>query len=230
MPRKTGATIPADTNPPESYRRVLCIPGTPEWLALVNGALWVLTQSWYWDAASGDVQAVTERAGQMYFEFQDESGDCDVVHYVGELMFRASENVPDGWLMCNGAEVAKADYPALWDEIGTIWGAASNPTDNFLLPDYRNRFPLGSGMGSARSIGSIGGTETVTLTASQIPPHTHDAPVSGAASGGVGNTAVYGAGIFLEPRLPTQTNTGGGGSHNNMPPYAACWILIYAGE
>lgn len=77
MPRKSGATIPPDINPPEEFRRVLCIPASPEWLGLVAGALWVLTQEWYWNAETGDVTAVTDRALQMYLEYQDQSGACD---------------------------------------------------------------------------------------------------------------------------------------------------------
>lgn len=76
MARK-GATIPADTDPPDNFSRVLCIPGTPEWLALVTGALYVLTQEWYWNADTGDVDAVVARAKQMYFQFEDQDPECE---------------------------------------------------------------------------------------------------------------------------------------------------------
>ena len=228
MPR-TGATIPADIDPTETYRRVLCVPGSVEWLALVNGALWVLTQSWYWDAASGDVQAVTERAQQMYFEFQDQNGACDVVAIVGEVKMLATPTIPDGWLYCNGDEVAKATYPLLWDAITTFWGTAANPTLNFKLPDFRNKFPIGYAVGGGTpAFGSYGGEATHTLTTAEIPAHSHDAPVSTAASGSTGQTAVASSGVFLQTRLATQ-NTGGGGAHNNMPPYGALSFIIYAG-
>lgn len=74
---KRGAIIPDPVDPAEQFSRVICIPGTPDWLSLVNGALWVLTQEWYWDASTGDVDAVVARAKRMYFEFQDQNGTCE---------------------------------------------------------------------------------------------------------------------------------------------------------
>lgn len=232
MARK-GAIVPADTNPPAEYRRVLCIPGTPEWIALVNGALWVLTQPWYWDAQTGDVDAVTARARQFYYEFQEQNGACDVPNrIIGEITMMANASLPDGWLYCEGDEVAKATYPDLWAVIGTLWGTASNPTDNFLLPDMRNRFPLGfSGDASAPVFASSGGEQNVTLSLSQIPSHAHyiynersyapfavPGTVGGLGFSGTGGSDTYKTGL-----------EGSGAAHNNMPPYRALSFIIYAG-
>jgi len=228
--RRTGATIPEDTDPPESYRRVLCIPGTPEWLALINGALWVLTQNWYWNADTGDVEAVTTRAQRMYFEFQDQNGGCDVTADIGDIKLHASTNVPPLWLMCNGADVAKVDYPLLYAEIGDAWGTAANPTDDFKLPDLRERVPMGYGMGGGRYIATFGGQETVALTVNQIPPHQHTT-YSGELYrlGTTGGSATMIGGEISNPDIKTG-NTGGGQTHTNMQPYATVAVLIFAGE
>jgi microcystin-dependent protein len=231
MAKRKGAIIPDPVNPSGTYRRVLCIPGSPDWIALVTGALYVLTQAWYWDAQTGDVDAVVERAKQMYFEYQDQSGDCDpVTEIVGEIRMMANATLPDGWLYCNGDEVAKATYPELWDAITDAWGTATNPTDNFLLPDLRNRFPLGFAQGGGSpAFASLGGEAAHTLTTAEMPSHAHDTVANNlwqiTTTGGAG-VAPSGAGTTLDINTG---NTGGGGAHNNMPPYAAISFIIYAG-
>ena len=47
--------------------------------------------------------------------------------------------VPDGWLECDGSEVLRADYPALFAVIGTTFGVPTDDT-KFKLPDLRDRF------------------------------------------------------------------------------------------
>jgi microcystin-dependent protein len=46
--------------------------------------------------------------------------------------------------LCDGSEISRIDYAALFSQIGTYWGAGDGST-TFNLPDMRNRVPLGSG-------------------------------------------------------------------------------------
>jgi microcystin-dependent protein len=43
---------------------------------------------------------------------------------------------PDNWLICNGAEVSKSDYPELYSVIGDIYGTSSS-SSTFKLPDLQ---------------------------------------------------------------------------------------------
>ena len=48
---------------------------------------------------------------------------------------------------------------------------------NFALPDLRGRVTVGTGTGnglSVISIGQTGGSETFTMSTSEMPAHTHD--------------------------------------------------------
>jgi len=167
--------------------------------------------------------------------------------------------IPSGWYLCNG----------------------SNGT-----PDLRNRFIVGAGSGSSYSVGNTGGSNTVTLSTSQIPSHSHTTnnhshnasvsdpghghSVSVSDPGHSHNTSVTGAKLFpgyggahvpyggaggypgthfnmsnantgisanasnantsisvsTGNANPSTNNTGGGGSHENRPPYyALCYIM-----
>ncbi|MBR3371168.1 MAG: tail fiber protein [Rhodobacteraceae bacterium] len=75
----------------------------------------------------------------------------------GALMDFARQTAPDGWLICNGAEVPRAQYPALFAAIGTIWGVGDGST-TFNLPDLRGEFrrgwDAGRGVDAGRAFGS----------------------------------------------------------------------------
>jgi hypothetical protein len=53
----------------------------------------------------------------------------------GSMVEWPSEVVPTGWLECDGSSLLRADYPALFAVIGTIYGAADST--HFSLPDKR---------------------------------------------------------------------------------------------
>lgn len=49
---------------------------------------------------------------------------------------------PDGWLLCDGEEVSRANYARLFEAIGTIYGEGDGST-TFNLPDMRGLFVRG---------------------------------------------------------------------------------------
>lgn len=81
---------------------------------------------------------------------KDTSGALQKIYTppAGEIMLFAGDNVPDGWLPCNGALVNRSAYPELFEAIGTIYGTGDGST-TFALPDTSDRFPRFAGNGLA---------------------------------------------------------------------------------
>src|SRR5215210_3007874 len=92
---------------------------------------------------------------------------------------------PRGWAQCNGQIMSIAQDTALFSLLGTTYGGNGQTT--FALPDLRGRVPVHQGPGF--TLGQVGGSESVTLSTSQMTSHNH-APqaqtASGAASSPVG--------------------------------------------
>lgn len=94
--------------------------------------------------------------------------------YLGELRLFAGVQAPSGWHFCDGSLVPVSANEALFALLGTAFGGDGRT--NFGLPDLRGRVPVGMGAGPAltdRVFATSGGSETVTLTQSQVPIHTH---------------------------------------------------------
>ena len=68
----------------------------------------------------------------------------DEVIPAGTVLAIATSNIPEGFLLCNGAAVSRTDYARLFEAIGTIYGAGDGET-TFNLPDLRDRFIEGAG-------------------------------------------------------------------------------------
>lgn len=63
---------------------------------------------------------------------------------VGSLLWYSSTTVPPGYLLCNGSEVKRAQYPKLFAVIGTTYGDGNSKT-TFNLPDLRGKIVRGWG-------------------------------------------------------------------------------------
>jgi microcystin-dependent protein len=97
---------------------------------------------------------------------------------IGTLLPFAGNNVPDGFLLCDGSEVTIIQYPDLYDVIGTTYNGAT-PTvgiATYRLPDMRGRFALGrDNMDNGLQIpfNAVGGSVTYVDagggTASRVP-------------------------------------------------------------
>jgi microcystin-dependent protein len=94
--------------------------------------------------------------------------------YVGEIRMFGGNFAPAGWAFCSGQLLPISENETLFQLIGTTYGGDGQST--FALPDLRGRLPLHQGAaqsGSTFQIGQLSGTESVTLTTSQVPAHSH---------------------------------------------------------
>ncbi|MEM0995966.1 MAG: hypothetical protein AAGN35_02755 [Bacteroidota bacterium] len=142
----------------------------------------------------------------------------------GMIMMWSGSTVPSGWAICDGGN-------------GT--------------PDLRGRFVVGAGQGqglSNRGKGATGGTERVTLDASQMPVHSHAVNDPGhyhnwtatrqragtddhnntseLSHGDAGSSNIISKNTNVRTTGISLGNAGGGAAHENMPPfYALAYIM-----
>lgn len=152
--------------------------------------------------------------------------------YIGEIRMVGFNFAPLNWAFCNGQIMAISQNSTLFQLIGTTYGGDGQST--FALPNLQSRMPIHQGNGFA--LAQAGGAETVTLTASQIPAHTHPAQVS--SGGGTSNNpagnywANWTGSQYTDQGASAVMNagatapTGGNLPHNNLPPYVAVNFII----
>jgi microcystin-dependent protein len=85
--------------------------------------------------------------------------------FVGQIANFAGNFAPTGWAPANGQLLSIADNEELFKVIGTTYGG--DGVTDFKLPDLRGRIAIGAD--SANPIGSQKGTESVTVTRSELP-------------------------------------------------------------
>src|SRR5688572_10775523 len=94
--------------------------------------------------------------------------------FIGEIRMFAGNFAPAGWAFCDGQLMPISENDALFVLIGTTYGGDGQET--FALPNLQSRVPLHYGNGpdgQSYQLGEQIGVESVTLTANQIPQHTH---------------------------------------------------------
>ena len=67
----------------------------------------------------------------------------DTLAPCGMIAFFHTTDVPDGWLLCNGALVSRTEYARLFAKIGTKYGAGDGST-TFALPNLDGRVLQGT--------------------------------------------------------------------------------------
>ena len=156
--------------------------------------------------------------------------------YIGEIRPTAFSFAPKGWAFCNGQLLPINQNQALFSILGTTYGGDGRV--NFALPDLRGRAPVHRSQ--QIPLGSRTGEEAHTLTASEIPPHTHglsgsndiannSAPAGNLlAAKGRGGKDIYAAGNSPPQALSPQAIAPAGNSqpHDNMQPYATLNFII----
>ncbi len=152
----------------------------------------------------------------------------------GVIMAWTTDTAPTGWLLCDGSAVSRTTYSDLFAVISTVYGVGNGST-TFNVPDLRGRFILGQDdMGGssanrvtdtdADTLGNADGTETKTLTTTELPAHTHTIPVTSVNNGG-------------SSQVPTDSNqstthtaatssAGSGTAYSQMNPFMTLNFII----
>lgn len=152
--------------------------------------------------------------------------------FVAEIRIFPFNFAPKGWAFCDGQLMPLSQNTALFSLLGTTYGGDGK--SNFALPDLQGRAPMQPGQGpglSLHDLGETGGSETVSLLASEIPSHSHQLRANTldlADTNVVSSSASFAlsAGGTLYQSAPNAnaspealTPAGGDQPHNNMMPY-----------
>lgn len=145
--------------------------------------------------------------------------------YIAQIILFGGNFAPRGWAFCQGQILPIAQNTALFSLLGTAYGGNGQTT--FGLPDLRGRVAVGTGQGPGLPNvvqGELAGSSTVTLTANQLPAHTHSllgtqaagdtrSPNGAAiAQEAAGVTASYKSGATLDATLASGSVGTAGGS------------------
>jgi len=161
--------------------------------------------------------------------------------FLGEVRIFPWSWAPDGWALCDGTQLPAQQNAALNALLGQTFGG--NGSTMFALPDLRGRTPVHVGLGqdgATYQAGQVGGAETVTLTAANLPQHTHSVNALSGTKGNASNpksslpaTVGFGTGMttavnIYAPATSTPivalandsfSTEGGSTPHNNMQPF-----------
>jgi microcystin-dependent protein len=155
--------------------------------------------------------------------------------YIGEIRMFGGNFAPQGWATCDGQLLSIADNEALYTLIGTTYGG--DGVNTFGLPDLRGRVPVHTSAQPHYTLGSIGGSEMVTLVSSEMPSHSHIPQVDA----NLGNTdmpsgQVWSANDYKNFSSSTQNLVGmssqavifagGNQPHDNMMPSITVTFII----
>ncbi len=158
--------------------------------------------------------------------------------FIGMITMFAGNFAPRDWAFCSGQLLAISQNTALFSILGTTYGGDGQTT--FALPDLRGRFAMHPGNGpglTPRQLGQKGGNENTTLTAANMPNHSHPTSVAVSSETGEEPTSTTflssHAGAFNEDTNPgaflegvTSGAVGNNQSYSNTQPFTCVNYII----
>jgi microcystin-dependent protein len=149
---------------------------------------------------------------------------------IGSIVAFSGENIPNGWLLCDGSVVSRTTYSELFNAIGLNYvedGVEWLDEERFPLPNAKGRTLVGKDSTDTdfNTLGKTSGEKTHTLTVDEMPSHKHSMNF-GDSAGGDGSGFVYSStsgnnNVFM-------LETGGGQAHNNLQPSLTLNFIIKA--
>ena len=138
----------------------------------------------------------------------------------------SSDNIPSGYLLCDGNAISRDLYSDLFSIIGVTHGSGDGQ-NTFHLPDLKDKFVVGASSGTGDttypglSTGSIGGSADAVIVS-----HKHTT-VNYVARSGYEEPRNFGVGTDGNANYTGDTTTvGEDGTNKNLPPYyALCYII-----
>lgn len=147
--------------------------------------------------------------------------------FIGDILLTGLNFCPRGWASADGQLIPISSNTALFSLLGTTYGGDGRTT--FGLPDLQGRAAMGTGAGPGLTQAREGqkrGTETVTLTAANLPAHSHsvrannqdgdrpgpgDKLLAAAPPNGAGSETIYSTGPVTVQMSAAMIGTAGGG-------------------
>lgn len=139
----------------------------------------------------------------------------------GTITTWSDSSIPSGFLECDGSNVSRSTYSALFAIVGTTYGAGDG-SSTFGLPNLQDNVAVGKsnnkalastgGANTVTATGNISGsTANATLSESQLASHDHNITVNA----GGGGTAVISRNLGSSGNVNSgNAGSGNGHSHN----------------
>lgn len=139
---------------------------------------------------------------------------------VGLIFPHVRTNIPSWALPCDGATHLRVDYPDLYAELPA---ALIIDADTFKTPDL-NHARMIRGTITPSAYGTVGGSDSITLTTANMPAHSHSEITAIAALG----AAITGVPVpSAVPAVGVTGSAGAGTAFNAIPGHVKTgWIIV----
>ena len=156
---------------------------------------------------------------------------------IGTIVEYGGSTAPNGFLLCQGQAIPRAEFRELFAVIGTTYGAGDGST-TFNLPDRQGLIAIGAGThtdtnGDSKTfvLGQEYGEYNHTLTINEMPNHNHNLIGEMYALKANSGSQEFGSGSARSLNIKDILgigSTGGSQAHNNLPPTTATNFIIKA--
>lgn len=151
---------------------------------------------------------------------------------IGSIVAFSGENIPNGWLLCDGSVVSRTTYSELFNAIGLNYvedGVEWLDEERFPLPNAKGRTLVGKDSTDTdfNTLGKTSGEKTHTLTKSELPKIDIQTKFA-SSSGGDGSGLVYGTSTGSSPNNLVYNVNYGSQAHNNLQPSLTLNYIIKA--